>query len=237
MAATDVWPFHGRVEDWNLPGRTVTGGQSVSGLVQTARTDGGGFWTATFEEVFLRTADDLRLWRAWDAITDGGVEPVFVPMCDVRQAPWTFDDLSRPIYPATELGHSDDSLFSDGTGYDHPVTITASLVGAAALRATQIVIKVTVGGDLEAGQHFSLSHATKGKRLYRIRRVISRAGQDWTVDVRPPLRQATTNGLAVDFVTPGCVMRSVGSLPAPVELGKRSKSSAAFVEYFGPGAV
>ena len=70
-------------------GMALTGGESLSGQTDMIRTDGGGYWIVNMSGIELFTPDAIRAWRAWEDHLDGGVEPVLVPVADVRQAPYS----------------------------------------------------------------------------------------------------------------------------------------------------
>lgn len=90
---------------------------------------------------------------------------------------------------------------------------TARFGAAAALRATQVRIERVAGfsGALALGgpAAFSVTHATQGKRLYRIQRIITAniATNTDLVEINIPLREAVADDQAIDFNTPACLMR------------------------------
>lgn len=226
-----IWPielFRAANIQWGLFGRTIQGGQSISGQSQAVRTDGGGLWRATHTGIILATRDEVRAWRAWEAILDGGAANVVVPMNDTRFAP-----LPVGVEPGEIVPHSDDQYFSDDTGYLSSL-ITAETVGTADLRATTVVLDITVGSALRGGEHFSLDHPTKGRRLYRVVLVTGTVGTQHTVEIRPPLREATTDGMEADFDRPSCTMRLIMPDNMPAELGPGAYATvqAAFLESF-----
>ncbi len=232
----NVWPidlFQATTFDASLQGRIVTGGMSVSGISQVVRTDGGGLWRLSFSGIFLRSADMVRAWRAWEGILDGGAQNVIVPICDLRHGPRPIVG-GVPLAPGATVPHSDDAYFSDTTGYVSPL-IEAETVGTAVLGATTIVIDVTVGELLRGGEHFTLDHPTREERIYRVVKVTSAVGTVQTVQIRPPLREATTDGMVVDFDRPRCVMRlaTPDSMALPLQLGRFGTGlSVSFVESF-----
>mgnify|MGYP001179610305 CR=1 FL=1 len=111
-------------------------------------------------------------------------------------------------------------------------TVTAT-VAAEPLRETTLAITTTTA--IGPGHCFSIDHATVGPRIYMIKEVDSVVGDLRTCHVGPPLRQATTAGMSLDFNTPRCVMRVVDpsdeSWPA-VTAGWASRPSIAFEETF-----
>lgn len=231
----NVWPidlFQSREFEASLQGRTITGGQSVSGISQAVRTDGGGLWVLSFSGIFLHTADHVRAWRAWEGILDGGAQNVIVPICDLRHGPRPIV-AGVPVDPGDPVPHSDDAYFSDTTGYASYL-IEAETVGTAVLGATEIVIDITVGEALRGGEHFTLTHPTRDERMYRVAKVVSVVGTQATVKIRPPLREATTDAMVVDFDRPRCVMRLAdpNAMRLNLQLGRFATVGVAFVESF-----
>ena len=231
----NVWPtdfFKARETDPYLQGRTVSGGQSVSGISQAVRTDGGGLWTISFAGIFLYTPDHIRAWRAWDGILDGGAQNIIVPICDLRYGPRPIVG-GVPVVPSDPVPHSDDTYFSDTAGYVSSL-IEAETVGTADLGATEIVIDVTLGEPLRGGEHFTLIHPTRGARMYRVAQVSAVSGTEHTVKIRPPLREATTDEMPADFDRPRCVMRLAdpNAMRLPLQLGRYATVGVSFVESF-----
>lgn len=215
-----------------LAGQVVTGGQSTSGQVQTAKTDGGGRWVVEAADAQLFERGQLNLWRKFEALLDGGGTEVVVPLCDIRQAPVPVID-GKPYFGSRDLPHSDGALFSDGAGYAQ-LPVYAETGGSAPLRATTIPLHMIQAGDVIGGEHFSLDHATAGRRMYRIARVVSDddAG-NLVVQIRPPLREAITAGMVADFNKPGCVMRQATAEAAPAVEGHiLASASISFIESF-----
>jgi hypothetical protein len=232
----DTFPTHYFSPEGQRPyltGRTISSGQSVSGLQQQAKTDGGGLWVAEMTNVALNTSERLKLWRSWVARLDGGATQVIVPLCDLRQAPVPIVD-GKPFYGTDGVPHSDGTFFSDGTGYGETL-IAATSVGAVGLRGVVMTINISVGGDLSAGMHFSVVHATKGKRLYRVATITSDddAGT-YGVTIRPPMREAIAAGTPLDFEDPGCVMTVVNSdaMEPTVKNHKFATADVTFIEAF-----
>lgn len=188
-------------------GAVLTGGTALSGEQDVTRTDGGGLWEIAMEEIILLTPDQVRAWRAWEDHLEGGVQRVLVPVADVRNAP-------RPVIggrlgrPSRLLATTDDPYFPEAVGFASPF-IVARLVVDAALRATTVTIFVERGQRLRGGEVFALDHAVKGRRVYRVGRVLERNGQSARVTIRTPLREATPAGSACDFDWPSTVARLV----------------------------
>lgn len=213
-------------------GQTITGGESLSGIGQVLNTDGGGFWLVTMTGIALISPDLIRAWRAWEEYFDGGTAHCLVPIADIRQAPRTVAG-GKLALPSDLLATSGDPYFPDAVGFQTPFII-ATVVSAAPLRATQLAINVIRGARLKGGETFSLDHATKGRRMYRVQRVVSTVGQQSVVTIRPPLREAIGAGANADFDWPSCTMQLVpGTDISPdIELGTMAGVSIAFREAF-----
>lgn len=215
-----------------LVGGAVTGGQSLSGITQFAMTTGGPSWVFEFGEAPLWTKETFNTWEAVAAATDNGATPFVVPVCDRRRQP--FVDPKR----GEGVGDGDDSTFSDGALWSAEY-ITASVVGSASLRATRLNISITgiAPEGLVGGEHFTIWHLTKGQRMYRVARVVEQdtEAHTATIDIRPPLREATADGITLDFDNPRCVMRINGDMGAILEMLRFGKSpQIQFVESFAP---
>lgn len=213
-------------------GSSITGGESLSGQTDTIRTDGGGFWVVALSGIELLTPDLIRAWRVWEDELDGGVTKVLLPVADVRQAP-------RPIVagklssPSKLHSASVDPYFPEAVGFATP-WIVAKVTEPAALRATTLVITVEKGARLKGGEVFAVDHATKGRRVYRVRRVLGRDGQECTVLIRPPLREAVADNAPVDFDWPSLVVTLVpeADISPDIEYGRSSTVDITFREAF-----
>lgn len=160
---------------WELGARTVSGGRSLSGLMQTARQDGGGMWQATLSDVQVSTADEVRAWRAVSARLDSGATPICLEARDAKFAPWPGSSVDQ-----LESTNSDDSTCSDDTSYVQDL-ISAELKTAAALRATSLTLILENAAALRGGEFFSIQHDTFSHRLYRIGSVTKVDDRDHTV--------------------------------------------------------
>jgi hypothetical protein len=212
-------------------GVTVEGGESLSGEVDTIRTDGGGFWVIQMLGIELLTPDLIRAWRAWEDELAGGVTTVLVPIADVRQAPRPLAG-SALASPSGLHAATDDPYFPEAVGFATPFIVATS--GPGALRATQVTITVTRGARLKGGEHFAIDHPTVGRRVYRVSRVVGRVGQQATVKIRPPLREAIADGTAVDFDWPSFVGKLVPDADISPEIGygRHAAVDIAFREAF-----
>lgn len=230
MFPTHLFKF--RTHRYSLTGRAITGGQSISGITQSVNTTGGGFWVFELGGANLRTVERLKAWRAMEALIDDGVTSIEVPICDYRQAPVQVVGGS-PVYGGATVPHSDDTPFSDDTEYVSG-SPSGSVSASAALRATTLRIQV-IGGPVIGGEHFSFTHPTVGRRMYRIRTVEADLGGGvYDVTFRPPLREAVTAGEEADFRNPSCLMKVANphEMAPTVENLRFADGNVVFVEAF-----
>lgn len=217
-----------------LAGSSIGSGASASGQEPATSFDGGGRWKATMTDVSLRTADQVRAWRALAAICDGIAQPIIVPMCDKRHFPAPLVNGVRLI-SLDDVPHDDNSPFDDDTEYVSDV-VNASLTNAGTLRDTAITISMTVGGDLMGGEYFSIDHETLRWRLYELRTVLDNGDGTWDCTIRPPLRGNVDAGTALQFDRPKCVMRlaTPDAMDLTLSLRKFGRPTVNFVEAFPP---
>lgn len=208
----------------NLASRVITGGESINGEIDAIATDGGGRWQVTYSGIDLTNPRVQRQWEAWEAYLDGGAVDCLVPMLSVARA-------NRPFgggQPARVHGLvADDALFPTSLGYAAPY-ISAAITADAALRATELTINVTRGAPLQGGETFSIDG-----RGYRIQRVKSRpTTQSAVVDIRPPLREALTNGDALEFAFPllKCRLQPNQDIGLDIFQNQSANTSITFVE-------
>lgn len=199
----DIFPTHlfnpKAIKVW-LAGNVIQSGQSISGVGQVVRTDGGGFRMCRMDGIILNTDDKLRAWRAWQGVMAGGVVKVTVPLATNRLAPRPLQG-GKPTRYGSLANSSSDPYFPEASGYGLPM-IVATVNGAAAQRANQIGITMTQGSVIRGGETFSIAHPISGNRAYEINRVLSRTGDDYVVQIDCPLREALAGGEAVNFDWP-----------------------------------
>lgn len=194
-----------RMERWRLGAVTIAGGVSVGGVSRLARTDGGGLWMC--EQSFLLATDrQHKAARAFEAYLDGGVATVDVPR---------YVGGTGPV--------------PEGGGWAPVIAFAVP----AALRATSADVAVAVGLPLTGGESFSITHPTKGRRLYVVVAATALTAGAQTITFRPPLREAVTVE-ALDFQTPSCTMRLANPQEFMGALGVDglAEASAVWVEAF-----
>lgn len=202
-----------------LERRTISGGTSINDDETLIGTDGGGRVALTLQDFDLDEPEVARAWDAIDAWMDGGLRPMIVPFCDAVHQPALFFD---------GVPHSDGTPFSDESLYETPGT-DVSLAVDAPLRATVIQVDVaSLNGDPLGW--FSIDHATWRHRAYKVAEIIAQTATTATISIRPPLREATVAGTAIDFASPRCVMRIDGEMRAPRTMGYADGQPLRFVE-------
>lgn len=215
-------------------GMSITGGESLSGVTDSIRTDGGGFWMITMLGIELTSTDLIRAWRAWEDTLEAGVTKVLVPIADVRQAPRPVVGGKLSVPSKLKNNDPDDPYFPEAVGFATP-WIVAKFSQPASLRATEVEIEVTSGARLKGGEMFAVTHAAMGRRVYRVGRVLSRpTAQAAVVTIRPPLREAVADNMAVDFDWPSLVATVLpeADISPELEYGRRGTVDITFRESF-----
>lgn len=214
---------------FGLQGSTVASPQSISGVGQVLRTDGGGYWQCSMSGIVLNTPDKLRAWRAWESHLAAGVTRVICPVADVGLGPRPLQGkkLARPSGVVTT---GFDPNFPESIAFAAPYIVAS--IAPAPFRATQVTITVAQGSRLEGSQVFSVNHPTKGRRMYRTSRVVSRDGQAATVVIDPPLREAISGATTIDFDWASFeAVAATGQEYAPdIQYGRRAEVSIVFKE-------
>lgn len=214
-------------------GVVVTGGESLSGSIDTIQTDGGGLWIAQMTGIELLTPDAIRAWRAWEDTLASGTVKVLVPVADVRQAPRPMIG-GRLSSPSAFHNASDDPYFPEAVGFATP-WILAKATAPAPLRSTQVTIEIERGARLRGGEVFAITHAGAGRRVYRVVRVLSRpSAQEAVVQIRTPLREAIADNTVLDFDWPSLVATLLpdNDISPDIEYGRRATVDIAFRESF-----
>lgn len=213
----------------DLIGQVISGGITASGQQQRVNATGGGLWALQMDFPRLSTPDQVRSWRTIQYGSQGGVEPVNIALCDMRQAP-------RPsnLAPSTGVPHSDGSPFSDSSLYASD-SIIGNLVADAALRAT--TIRVEFDGDSVplGGEFFSLAYGENRNEIHAVLSATLVSGSTYDLTFVPPLRAAHSAGETInwDHPTGTFVLATPDAMSAALDYGRWMNGSAAFVEYIG----
>lgn len=213
----------------DLVGQVVSGGITAAGQQQRVNASGGGLWALQAEFPRFSTPDQIRAWRVIQYGSQGGVVPVNIAICDLRQAP-------RPTgwAPSSGVPHSDGSSFSDGSLYASP-SIIATLAADAAIRATTIQVTFDADSVPLGGEFFSLAYGADRNELHVVTGATLVSGTTYDLTFEPPLRAAHTAGDAITFDHPTgtFVLAQADSMSMATEYGRWGQGQAAFVEYLG----
>lgn len=210
----------------NYRPRNLAGPASLSGFAQVVSAD-AGIWMVGYEEIVIRTWGHIQTWDTLALRLEGRLNPLLVPVCQGSRQPVPsgFDPGS------VDVPHDDDTPFDDLSLYTQPSIIIAVVAADAALRATQVQIEMRLGGTIEPAHFFSI-----GTRLYQVRRVMGSAasaeGITYTLDIRPPLREAIFADDDAEFGRPVCKMRLLtdDAMNLTLELNRWASPSVAFIE-------
>lgn len=214
------WPrelISAQTVGWKLTTPAQEAGASLAGVPQQVFLSGGPFWELSISGLIMRGETAIKAGRAFQGALGNGERPLLIRPCDCRQVP-----------------------LADGESLlDSPPPVEASIVSAD-LRATAVTIAIAAGFDITrlVGSHFSIINPTWGERMHRIIR--RRGGTDEApeVDIRPPLREAIATETALNFNTPGCLMRLSGPFQHQQTIPKRLHTgSATFCELERPPGV
>ena len=216
-----------------LVGAARTGGRSASGVITMSRTDGGGLWAYGLQAISILTSEHVRAFEAITTLMAEGSRPIIVPICNKRYMPAPLDAEGEPIFTIPCVTHSDDTHFSDDACYAQKVVLIW-LAADMPLRATTLNIVTGPIGVLRGGELFSILHQSLGWRFYRIVNVISQAPTSATVQIEPPLREATAANAALEFDEPRCVMQLAEPASLQLEMRKSGRPSLSFIESFLP---
>lgn len=223
-----IWPLHKLIPESiaaDVIAKVISGGTALSGDEDVIQTDGGGRWEISFSGISLNTVPKQRIWSGWTSHLAGGARAVLVPVYSLPTGPRPANG-NRLMRPSDIL--ADDEVYPTSVTFAQPY-IVAETVGAAVLRATQLIMLVTQGARIEAGMRFGI-----GNRAYKVERVTAATGYQATCTISPPLREAVADGTAVNFDWPVVQCRAVvgQNLTADMQWGRRGSVSIGFVEDF-----
>ena len=197
-----IWPWRLLIPSdmkTRLSAQVQAGSPSLSGLTQSARTDGGGFWMSDLTGITLYTPELVLCARAWAAMLDGGATEFVLPLWDLAQAPRPYVGGGRRMLPGRPAPSTD--YFNQDPSFGQPMMV-AQVSGAQPLRSTTLGIRMVMGSQLRGGEHFSINDPTLGWRLYRVGQITGTAYGIQTCSIRPPLRAPVTNGQTLEFDVP-----------------------------------
>ena len=216
----------------DVMGSSVSGGRNANGESQTIEMSGGGLLTATYSDCKLTEPEQYEYVNYLGARFNGGFRFLNVPIITEWYGPFAGKKAFIGGIP-----HSDGSFFSDGAGYSQ-ASVWGEVTEAANLNAG--IVKMRVYGlsrKLRWSDWFSIYHATKGWRAYRywdILDVTTETNPVYTLALAPPLREAVTVGMRVEFARPRFVAKFKDgfTLPSIVEAFFVTQQTIQFSEAF-----
>jgi hypothetical protein len=191
----------------DIVGTAIEGARSLSGLTGALDISGGGFWRVDWG-IDLGTESQQRAFNRMAARLNGSVRTVNVTFLTDNLV--AFDT-------SLSVATTDDRDLNEGT----------------------IKFAVPSTALLEGGETFSINHPTRGWRAYRIAEIDSITGtstKTYTVGIRPPLREATDSGTALEWALPRCLMRLMPGTTMSLRITpvNRVQQTVSFIEAFEP---
>lgn len=196
---------------FDIAPRTLAGPASVSGATQVVSSD-AGIWKARLGGIVITRRDAVLTFRAIANLLEGRLGTILIPFCRAYQPTLNIDGILDPV------PHSDDTFFSDGSGYVG-ATVEVSLASGIAARSVSASVNIAYGDTLQPGQHFSI-----GERAYRLRTVVYTSDSTANITFRPPLREAALAGTRLEFDDPVVRMRLASDTEMDLELQGRRRS-------------
>lgn len=196
-----------------------SGGRTLGGLRPSYNTD-LGYWEIELGDIPVHSTAQRRTWDAIEAYLSGTAGRIAVPI-------WSFDTANWGAYrDVIRVPHSDGSTFSDGTSYAQ-YSIVAETVGATAIGATEIRIRLIAGAKDLVGVRFSYSHAA-----YKSWSLSALDGDIWTLRISPSARSIIPDGSSLNFDAPTCLCNLKDDNSMRRELGTSGldRLSVTFVE-------
>jgi len=212
----------------DLAHRNLRGSAAASGFTQVV-SNSAGLWRVTYNDVPLYSTAQIRCWRAIDALSEGQLNPISIPLYDFPRSPSSDSDSGTNLYHwyNYQVPHSDESLYDDGTGHDSSYTNIQTSATVAVGATTIPVIKTAPLVTLEPGMHFSISD-----RLYRIKKITAQSSGAATLVVTPPVREFIYLSERLEFDCPRIRVRltSDSAMKLPLDFNRQSFHSLDFVE-------
>lgn len=181
---------------WRLVDARLNGVSDSYGLpADVVTTDGGGWWTASLDQMRASSREQHHALRALAVRLRGG-RRIDVPFIE-----------KEPLGGLTSVGFSDSATFSDDTEFQSGV-VAAVLDEAVTLRSDVAVIRIDSGHELIGGDVYSLDRGGQlGSEMHVTGSVERLSGNRWAVEMGPQFRRAYAAGTEVNFNDPRCAMR------------------------------
>lgn len=202
-------------------GDGIDGGRNGEGDSPAIDFSGGGKLVCSLDNCYVQTPEEHEYANHLAAYLNHSKRCINVPFLTDWMGPFPIAAGYPPVPQPIIWGipHSDGALFSDGAGYSQ-ATVFGTLDAAASLGAGQIAINIFgAARPLRWSDWFSIYHPTRGWRAYRywecsdpvaITRTVEGVvytGQQYTVALDRPLREAVSAGDRIELARPLCVMR------------------------------
>jgi hypothetical protein len=221
------WPFcllTPRQVQANVVAFTRSGGKSLGGVEPVTRTD-LGYWSIDYQSLAMRNRyhDQWRTWQAIRAKLGGRSGLIAVRVPSGLSAPYE----SGRFETAVDTEHDDDTPFDDNTPYEQGA-ISVVTDGNTPIGSTTIQLKIIKAAADLVGVRFSYNHA-----LYETGPVIARAGDTWTVQISPSVRELIPSGASLEFDRPTCLCHLTEDRGMDVTqdaIGKNASPNVSFTE-------
>lgn len=226
-----IWPWRllkPQSVTFDIVPRSTRSPSAASGFTQTI-SNSAGIWKAQFSDIPVYNSQMIKCWRAIDALAEGGLNTIIIPMWNFPRSPSASGDYGRNLYDFYNrfVTHSDGTTFSDGSGYQsywtNVVAAGAGVVGATTITALKNLPAVT----LEPGMDFSIN-----SRPYRIKKIVSQTETLATITVSPPIREVFDVGDRLEFDLPTMKAKLVNddAMSLPLNFNQRSFPTLDFIE-------
>lgn len=193
-----VWPRELIIPEscsMRLRNMSVSGGRGPSGGEQVSRGP-GGYWEFNGNGFGLKSASEIRAWRATIAGLDGRAGRILMT---------PFDGLQQPLgYPVSVPWEEEDILWDPDTPWESGVTNIA-VDGDTAQGATSINVTWTGTGPT-SGIYFS-ARVGSLYTFHWVSRLVSTGDTSATLTIRPRLRIALPDATLLEFDDPRCLMQ------------------------------
>ena len=232
MTDTIYWPgeiLKPQTISVDIAHRNLRSPTAANGFTQVV-SNSAGIWKVSFQDIPVYTKEMIKLWRAIDTLAEGQLYPISIPVWDLPRSPGSTDDYGTNVASVVTAStpHSDDTFFSDTSGYEssytNVYTISSATTGSVTLSLTKSAPTVT----LEPGQRFSVND-----RLYQIQRIQSQDASTAVIVVRPPLREDVPSGTRCEFDKPRLLVRLTddNAMFLPLNFNQQSFPPLDFIEY------
>ena len=217
--------------EFDILGSGIDGGRNGSGDAPSIELSGGGRLVASYDNCFVQSQESYEYLYMLGSRLNGSFRNINAVLITDWSSLFPVNGQGVPEPFITGIPHSDGSYFSDGSGYSQ-ATVFGTVASSAALNAGQIQINIYGNQrDLRWSDWFSIYHVTKGWRAYRFWECsdpidvtetiddVEYTGQQYTIAITPPLREATAAGTLIEFARP----RFVAKFPMGFTLPVRAK--------------